>query len=54
MAQTFPAQPSGSGAPVTTRSARPGRDTVRASSPAISAVPSELQSSTRMTVSRPG
>ena len=58
MAQTLPAQPGGSGAPVTTRSERPGQP---GASPcpgpipaATSAVPSVLQSSTRMTVSAPG
>jgi hypothetical protein len=60
MAQTFPAQPGSSGAPRITRSARPGRPgrparpAARPSSAATSAVPSELQSSTRMTVSAPG
>jgi hypothetical protein len=54
MAHTFPAQPGGSGAPATTRSARgpgPGRGR---SSAATWPVPSELQSSTTMTVSAPG
>jgi hypothetical protein len=69
MAHTLPAQPGGSGAPATTRRARPGRPGGAgwagwpgchgwpgegANSAATSAVPSVLQSSTRMTVSAPG
>jgi hypothetical protein len=54
MAHTFPAQPGGGGAPSTTRRSRPWRPASRPSLPATSAVPSELQSSTRMTVSAPG
>ncbi len=54
MAHTFPAQPGRSGAPATTRSDRPGRPDSDPSFSAISAVPSALQSSTRMIVSAPG
>ncbi len=54
MAHTFPAQPGGGGAPATTRRSRPSRPASRPSLAATSAVPSELQSSTRMTVSAPG
>ena len=58
MAHTLPAQPGGSGAPATTRRTRPGRPGSGrewAPSPAAtSAVPSVLQSSTRITVSEPG
>jgi hypothetical protein len=54
MAHTLPAQPGGSGAPATTRRARPGRPGDGPSPAATSAVPSVLQSSTRMTVSAPG
>jgi len=58
MAHTLPAQPGGGGAPATTRSTRPGRPGSGrkwAPSPAAtSAVPSVLQSSTRITVSEPG
>jgi hypothetical protein len=69
IAHTLPAQPDGSGAPATTRRARPGRPgwagwpgwsdwpgwTGGGANPAAtSAVPSVLQSSTRMTVSAPG
>jgi len=57
MAHTLPAQPGGSGAPATTRRARPGRPGGPGWGPspaATSAVPSVLQSSTRMTVSGPG
>jgi hypothetical protein len=58
MAHTLPAQPGGSGAPATTRRTRPGRPGSGrkwALSPAAtSAVPSVLQSSTRITVSEPG
>ena len=53
MAHTLPAQrsPSGGGAPETTRSGRPALAAIRA---ATSPVPSELPSSTTMTVSAPG
>jgi hypothetical protein len=60
MAHTLPAQPGGSGAPATTRRARPGRPgcgpgpAARPSPAATPAVPSVLQSSTRITVSAPG
>ena len=54
MAHTFPAQPGGGGAPATTFRSRSSRPAPRASFSATSAVPSELQSSTRMTVSAPG
>jgi hypothetical protein len=54
MAHTLPAQPGGSGAPATTRRARPRRPGSGPSPSAVSAVPSVLQSSTRMTVSAPG
>ena len=54
MAHTLPAQPGGSGAPATTRRARPGRPGSGPRAAATSAVPSVLQSSTRMTVSAPG
>ena len=54
MAHTLPAQPGGSGAPATTRRTRPGRPGDGPSPAATSAVPSVLQSSTRMTVSAPG
>jgi hypothetical protein len=54
IAHTFPAQPGGGGAPATTLSVRAGEPGAGASSAATSAVPSELQSSTRMTVSAPG
>jgi hypothetical protein len=49
MAHTLPAQPAGGGVPLITRSGRPA-----ASFAAISAVPSELRSSTTMTRSAPG
>jgi len=54
MAHTLPAQPGGNGTPATTRRARPGRPGWRPSPAATSAVPSVLQSSTRITVSAPG
>jgi hypothetical protein len=54
MAHTFPAQPGGSGEPATTRSVRGPAPGVGPSSAATAAVPSELQSSTTMTVSAPG
>jgi hypothetical protein len=54
MAHTFPAQPGGSGAPATTRRSRPGRPGCGPRAAATSAVPSVLQSSTRMIVSAPG
>jgi hypothetical protein len=54
MAQTLPAQPGGSGAPATTRRARPGPPGSGPSPAATWAVPSVLQSSTKMTVSVPG
>ena len=57
MAHTLPAQPGGSGAPAMTRRARPDRAGRARGGPipaATSAVPSVLQSSTRMTVSAPG
>ena len=54
MAHTFPAQPGGSGEPATTRSARGPGPGWGPSSAATAAVPSELQSSTTMTVSGPG
>jgi hypothetical protein len=49
MAHTLPAQPGGGGVPAITRSGRPS-----ASFAAIPAVPSELRSSTTITLSAPG
>jgi hypothetical protein len=49
MAHTLPAQPAGGGVPAITRSGRPPP-----SFAAISAVPSELRSSTTITCSAPG
>ena len=54
MAHTLPAQPGGSGAPASTRRARPGRPGSGPRAAATSAVPSVLQSSTTITVSAPG
>ena len=51
MARTLPAHPAGAAVPGITRSGRPGSRPIRA---ATSPVPSELPSSTTMTVSAPG
>ena len=53
MAQTFPAQRRG-GRGAGHDAQRPPRGTLARDPPATCAVPSELQSSTRMTVSVPG
>ena len=54
MAHTLPAQPGGSGAPASTRRARPGWPGSGPRAAATSAVASVLQSSTTITVSAPG
>jgi hypothetical protein len=53
MAHTLPAQPAGGGVPMITRSGRPPASPA-AIPAAIPAVPSELRSSTTMTLSAPG